>query len=193
MINSGLKYHDRKSSLPLYDSISTFFQTEPSFKHTPQLNRLKKKSDNKSSFFSLKSTPIRVKNCSPGPIKNRLRPVVLYNKDSDMNKCYMAAKSCSLDKKKDLELLEIQRKLREKSILMCYEDEKIREVVGNKALLDYHDLYKNLDKIKDQNKAFKIKESIMTKTLSSLTSRNLLPLKMGVIKYKGKSTELELK
>ena len=112
--------------------------------------------------------------------------------------CYMGSKSISLsknqgDKDFEAEQKEIEKKLEEKSDIHVCEDERPKDLIGERAIIRYQDAYKNLDKILAENKSYGIKNSIITDMLSKLEDNHLLPIKMGVIKLHGKNNEINLK
>lgn len=186
--------HFRNSSLN--DHNSSFFQTEPFFKNpsAEPLKKIKKKANSKK-FYSL-CKPKAMPSYENSPFKiNRLKPLILYNKEENMNRCYSVTKSFSSVKYKneEVERREIEKKLRDKSDNHICEDEKPKDYIGEKAIIKYKEFYKNLDKILAENSSYGIKNSLLTEMLSRLEKKTLLPLKMGVIKLKGKSNELNLK
>jgi len=128
--------------------------------------------------------------------KNRLKPVIFYNREGNMEMCYLTNKSLlqkQQDKHFEAEQREIEKKLEEKSDIHVCEDENPKDLIGERAIIRYQDAYKNLDKILAENKSYGVKNSLITDMLSKLQDNHLLPIKMGVIKLKGKNTEINLK
>ena len=186
-----------------FNDKSSFFQTEPIFNVlTPDFHKAKRhqktKSDAKTTY-SLSKTSNKWLTFENSPFrKNRLKPVILYNKDENMDAVYCSIRSSSNHVGRDkmnseAEIKEISRNLRENMDVHVCEDEKPKDFIGEKAIVKYQDLYKNLDKILAENKSYGIKNSLMTEMLSKLETNRLLPLKMGVIKLHGKQTEINLK
>lgn len=93
----------------------------------------------------------------------------------------------------EAEAREIQEKLGKNSETHEYLDEKPNSFVGEKAIFQYQEFYKNLDKIIEENKSYGVKNSLLTEMLEKLEKNRLLPLKMGVVKLQGKNNELNLK
>lgn len=126
--------------------------------------------------------------------QNRLKPVFLYNKHEDLEKCYEFVRNFAKNRQEtEAEAREIQEKLRKNSDNHVCLDEKPSSFVGEKAIVQYQEFYKNLDKIIAENRSFGLKNSLLTEMLEKLEKNRLLPLKMGVVKLQGKNNELNLK
>lgn len=72
-------------------------------------------------------------------------------------------------------------------------DEKPKETVGPRAIRDFYNHYKKLDKVRDQNIHRQIKDSNHTSFLVRSTELKLLPSKIGFVKEKGLNSSLEIK
>jgi len=188
--------------ISLDENKSSFFQTEPIFNIIPSesLKTKRQKKPESKTMYSLSKTGKNWVSVENSPFKrNRLKPVILYNKEGDMDMIYAATRSFSFrpneegNRNNDEEMKEINKKLRENSDIHVCEDEKPKELIGEKAIIKYQDLYKHLDKILAENKSYGVKNSLITNMLSKLDDNRLLPLKMGVVKLQGKNTEINLK
>lgn len=62
-----------------------------------------------------------------------------------------------------------------------------QNLVGQEAVTSFYRHYKRLKRIKDQNSSENIKPSVYTSLLSKCEDLQILPSKIGIIKYKGKA------
>ena len=72
------------------------------------------------------------------------------------------------------------------------EDEKNKDLVGEEALINFRKSHKNLKKIQQKNEYKKIKNSIHIDMLNQAQEKNLLPRKVGIIKFNGNENEILL-
>lgn len=72
-------------------------------------------------------------------------------------------------------------------------DEKPKDTVGQKAVNEYYNHFKKLDKVRDQNVFREVRDSMYTSFLTKSNDLHMFPSKIGFIKEKGSSTTLEIK
>lgn len=71
-------------------------------------------------------------------------------------------------------------------------DRRIQNFVGEKAVNDYYQHYKSLDKVRQQNKVFNVEESTYTTMLENIEERRLFPSKLGIVKARGQEKRMTL-
>jgi len=73
------------------------------------------------------------------------------------------------------------------------EDEQPIRIMGEDSVKKFYNHYKKLDKIKDINNFYAVKDSVYTNFLSKTESLQLLPSKVGFIKDEGDINRVKLK
>ena len=182
-----------------YKSLQSFFQTEiPSLDFSSKLNASKS-----TQIYSIKSSsPFKQKTRSSSYHTNRLLPTVYYNQEKDMNKVYYGTRNgfeakvnrfsyISTEEEEKL----ISKKMRQQSKInnVFVAQDKFDNYSTEKSIIRFNDVYKNLDRVKEKNKQNGVKDSIITDMIMNLEGKHLLPMKLGVVKAKGKMNEVALR
>lgn len=93
----------------------------------------------------------------------------------------------------DIETIEPQdldpSSMRESSTTFSKDSRKI-EIVGINSQINFFNHHKMIDKVKQENYMFNIKDSLFTTMLASQEKANLLPKKLGIIKTRGSETAI---
>lgn len=81
----------------------------------------------------------------------------------------------------------------EKSFEMAYPDRLPNfSLVGDQAVTGFYRHYKQLSRVRDQNKSENIRSSVYTSVLEKCEELRVLPSKVGVVKYAGRPDEVKL-
>lgn len=187
-----------------YKSLQSFFQTEvPNLDFSSKLNASKRTNDSTQIYSIKSSSPFKQKTSrSSSYHTNRLLPTIYYNQEKDLNKVYYGTRNgfekqlnrfSYLDTEEEEKL--ISKKIRQPSKIntVFVAEDKFDNYSTEKSIKKFNEIYKNVDRIKETNKQNGVKDSIITEMIMNMEGKNLLPMKLGVVKTKGKMNEVALR
>lgn len=186
-----------------YKSFQSFFQTEvPSLDFSSKPHSCKKIKDSTRIYSIKSSSPFKQKSRSSSYHTNRLLPTIYYNQEKDLNKVYYGTRKdieakvnrfSYINTEEEEKLISKKMKQQSKINNVFVAEDKFDNYSTEKSIRRFNEVYKNLDRIKEKNKQHGIKDSIITEMFMNLEGRNLLPMKLGVVKAKGMMNEVALR